>query len=111
MEGMATFYSFLSPHLRLSRLEPPAQEVLHGQQETCALVRPNSAGTGLRQQLRRPAHECLLLSGSDLPESGVFSSGVEPGLRPRFGVKPGIPLISGRADRTEVDMRPRSSVR
>jgi hypothetical protein len=35
---------------------------------------PNSAGTGLRQQLRRPAHECLLLSGSDLPESGVFSS-------------------------------------
>lgn len=30
--------------------------------------------------------------------------GVEPGLRPRFGVKPGIPLISGRADRTEIDM-------
>ena len=30
--------------------------------------------------------------------------GIEPGLRPRFGVKPGIPLISGRADRTEIDM-------
>jgi len=30
--------------------------------------------------------------------------GVEPGVRPRFGVKPGIPLISGRADRTEIDM-------
>lgn len=30
--------------------------------------------------------------------------GTEPGLRPQFGVKPGAPLISGRADRTEVDM-------
>jgi hypothetical protein len=30
--------------------------------------------------------------------------GVERGLRPQFGVKPGVPLVSGRADRTEVDM-------
>jgi len=30
--------------------------------------------------------------------------GVERGLRPRFGVKPGSPLVSGRADRTEIDM-------
>ena len=30
--------------------------------------------------------------------------GIEPGLRPRFGVKPHIPFVNGRADRTEVDM-------
>lgn len=30
--------------------------------------------------------------------------GTEPGLRPQFGVKPGIPLISRHADRTEIDM-------
>ena len=30
--------------------------------------------------------------------------GTEPGLRPQFGVKPGTPLISGRADQTEIDM-------
>ena len=30
--------------------------------------------------------------------------GTEPGLRPQFGVKVGTPLISGRADRTEIDM-------
>jgi hypothetical protein len=30
--------------------------------------------------------------------------GTEPGLRPNFGVKVGTPLISGRTDRTEIDM-------
>jgi len=30
--------------------------------------------------------------------------GIERGLRPQFGVKPGTPLVSGRADRTEIDM-------
>ena len=30
--------------------------------------------------------------------------GIRHGLRPQFGVKPGIPLIDGRADRTEIDM-------
>ena len=30
--------------------------------------------------------------------------GTRPGLRPRFGVRPDTPLISGRADRTEIDM-------
>jgi hypothetical protein len=30
--------------------------------------------------------------------------GIERGLRPQFGVKPGTPFLSGRADRTEVDM-------
>lgn len=30
--------------------------------------------------------------------------GVEPGLRPQFGVKPGVPLVNGKADRTEIDM-------
>jgi len=30
--------------------------------------------------------------------------GTEPGLRPQFGVKVGTPLISGRTDRTEIDM-------
>lgn len=31
--------------------------------------------------------------------------GVEPGLRPQFGIRPNTPFISGRADRTEIDMR------
>jgi hypothetical protein len=30
--------------------------------------------------------------------------GVERGLRPQFGVRPGTPFVNGRADRTEVDM-------
>ena len=30
--------------------------------------------------------------------------GIKPGLRPQFGVKPDVPLVSGRADRTEIDM-------
>jgi hypothetical protein len=30
--------------------------------------------------------------------------GIEPGLRPQFGVKPALPLLNGRADRTEIDM-------
>jgi hypothetical protein len=30
--------------------------------------------------------------------------GVDRGLRPSFGVKPGTPFVNGRADRTEVDM-------
>jgi len=30
--------------------------------------------------------------------------GIEAGLRPQFGVKPGTPLANGRADRTEIDM-------
>jgi hypothetical protein len=30
--------------------------------------------------------------------------GVEPGVRPEFGVKARVPLMNGRADRTEVDM-------
>jgi hypothetical protein len=30
--------------------------------------------------------------------------GVERGLRPQFGMKPGIPFVNGRTDRTEVDM-------
>lgn len=30
--------------------------------------------------------------------------GIERGLRPQFGVKPGTPLLTGGADRTEVDM-------
>jgi hypothetical protein len=30
--------------------------------------------------------------------------GVDRGLRPQFGVRPGTPFINGRADRTEVDM-------
>ncbi|HEV2275099.1 MAG TPA: hypothetical protein VGR96_13095 [Acidobacteriaceae bacterium] len=30
--------------------------------------------------------------------------GIEPGRRPVFGFKPGIPLLNGRADRTEIDM-------
>ncbi|MGA2371300.1 MAG: PGN_0703 family putative restriction endonuclease [Candidatus Korobacteraceae bacterium] len=30
--------------------------------------------------------------------------GTEPGLRPEFGIRPGTPLASGRADRTEIDM-------
>jgi len=30
--------------------------------------------------------------------------GIRPGSRPQFGMKPGIPLVSGRADRTEIDM-------
>ena len=31
--------------------------------------------------------------------------GVEAGLRPEFGIRPHIPLINGRGDQTEVDMR------
>lgn len=30
--------------------------------------------------------------------------GIERGLRPQFGLKPGTPFVNGRADRTEVDM-------
>jgi hypothetical protein len=30
--------------------------------------------------------------------------GIEPGLRPEFGVRPGTPLVSRHADRTEMDM-------
>lgn len=30
--------------------------------------------------------------------------GIDPGVRPHFGVRPGIPLITGRPDRTEIDM-------
>lgn len=30
--------------------------------------------------------------------------GIERGLQPRFGVKPGSPMVSGRPDRTEIDM-------
>jgi hypothetical protein len=30
--------------------------------------------------------------------------GVDRGLRPQFGVRPGTPFVNGRADRTEVDM-------
>ena len=30
--------------------------------------------------------------------------GVDPGLDPQFGFKPGLPLLSGHADRTEIDM-------
>ena len=30
--------------------------------------------------------------------------GIAPGARPQFGFKPGIPLLNGRADRTEIDM-------
>jgi hypothetical protein len=30
--------------------------------------------------------------------------GIKPGFRPEFGVKPGVPLVSGRADQTEIDM-------
>ena len=30
--------------------------------------------------------------------------GIEPGVRPQFGVKPGTPLLSGCVDRTEIDM-------
>lgn len=41
--------------------------------------------------LRRPAL-CTLL-------------GIEPGLRPEFGFRPAVPLINGKADRTEMDMR------
>ena len=31
--------------------------------------------------------------------------GVEPGLEPRFGFRPRIPLLNGQGDRTEIDMR------
>lgn len=31
--------------------------------------------------------------------------GIEPGLRPEFGFRPRVPLIGGRTDRTEIDMR------
>jgi hypothetical protein len=30
--------------------------------------------------------------------------GTKPGVRPQFGVKPGIPSVGGVADRTEIDM-------
>ena len=30
--------------------------------------------------------------------------GIEPGLKPEFGVRPGTPLVSGGVDRTEIDM-------
>ncbi len=44
-----------------------------------------------RQTLRNPALSSML--------------GVPSGLVPRFGFRPGIPLRSGRADRTEIDMK------
>jgi hypothetical protein len=31
--------------------------------------------------------------------------GIEPGLRPTFGLRPGIPLKNGAADRSEIDLR------
>jgi hypothetical protein len=31
--------------------------------------------------------------------------GVEPGLRPAFGFRPGVPLKNGREDRTEIDLK------
>lgn len=31
--------------------------------------------------------------------------GIEPGVQPEFGFRPGVPLKSGKADRTEIDMR------
>jgi len=39
----------LSVHLRVPGLEPAPQEVLHGQQELCPILRPNTTGTGLLQ--------------------------------------------------------------
>lgn len=31
--------------------------------------------------------------------------GIESGLRPEFGFRPAVPLVAGKADRTEIDMR------
>lgn len=56
-------------------------------------------GTGLREQLRRAAHEYLLHRRTVTNRALNSMLGVASGLTPAFGVRPRIPLRNGKTDR------------
>ena len=59
----------------------------------------------MRKQLRRAAHEHLLLSRDPAPRGSGSLLGIEPGIQPAFGFRPRIPLKDGAHDRSEMDLK------
>ena len=59
----------------------------------------------MREQFGRLAYEYLLLPARARQSCPWFHAGCASGLVPQFGFRPGIPLRSGKTDRTEIDMK------